>query len=80
MGSESNCNCYVAVSTIFTFDKENPAIQVAANNVYEFVTAFNNAPTNSQKNIKYQFKTDFERMQFIIGRQGRVCNPPTNGS
>jgi|LakMenEpi03Aug12_release.lakeMendotaPanAssembly.Ray.scaffolds.fasta_scaffold715126_3 hypothetical protein len=78
MASESNCPCIVATSTIFVF--ATPQVQTAANNVYEYVTAYNNATTNSSKNVKYQFKTDFERMQYIIGRQGRVCNPPTTGS
>lgn len=78
MGSESNCPCIVATSTIFVFD--TPQVQTAANNVYEFVTAFNNTSSNATKNVKYQFRSDWERMQYIIGRQGRVCNPPTTGS
>jgi hypothetical protein len=77
MASESNCDCKIAVSTIFVFD--TPQVQTAANNVYEYVTAFNNATSNSSKNVKYQFKSDWERMQYILGRQGRVCNPPTTG-
>jgi hypothetical protein len=78
MASESNCPCIVATSTIFVFN--TPQVQTAANNVFEFVTAFNANSSNSAKNVKYQFKTDRERMQFIIGRQGRLCNPPTTGS
>ena len=78
MASESNCPCIVPASTIFVF--ATPQVQTAANNVYEYVNAFNNNSTNSSKNVKYQFKSDYERMQYIIGRQGRVCNPPTTGS
>lgn len=73
---EINCPCVVAASTIFVFDTVQ--VQKAANTVYEQVSAFNNStPANGKK---YQFKTDFERMQFLIGRQGRRCNPPTVGS
>lgn len=73
---ETNQPCKVPVSTIFVFDTVQ--VQRAANTVYEQVTTFNNStPANGKK---YQFKTDFERMQFLIGRQGRRCNPPTVGS
>jgi hypothetical protein len=75
---EVNCACITQVSTIFVF--ETVQFQRAANSVYEYKAAFDAAPSNAAKGIKYQFKTDFERMQYIIGRQGRVCRPPTVGS
>lgn len=78
MSGESNCPCIVKVSTIFVFD--TVGVQKAANNVYEYKNAFDNTPANLAKGIKYQFKTDFERMQYIIGQKGRSCNPPTVGS
>jgi hypothetical protein len=78
MSGESNCPCIVKVSTIFVFDTVQT--QKAANVVYEYKAAFDARPANAARGIKYQFKTDFERMQYIIGRQGRVCNPPTVGS
>jgi hypothetical protein len=70
--SESNCNCFVPVSTIFVFS--TPQVQRAANAVYEAKKAKETA------GIPYQFKSDYERMQYILGRQGRLCNPPTVGS
>lgn len=78
MSGESNCPCIVKVSTIFVFD--TVGVQKAANNVYEFKKAFDADPKNAGRGVKYQFKTDFERMQYIIGQKGRVCNPPTVGS
>lgn len=44
-------------------------VQRAANTVYEYVTAFNAANV-----VKYQFKSDYERMQYMIGREGRVVH------
>lgn len=70
------CPCITTPSTIFIF--ESVQFQRAANNVYEFKQAYDTANASSGK--KYQFKTDFERMQYLIGRQGRSCNPPTVGS
>jgi hypothetical protein len=77
-GGETTCPCIVKVSTIFVFDTVQ--VQKAANTVYEFKAAYDALPANAGKGLKYQFKTDFERMQYIIGRQGRSCNPPTVGS
>ena len=62
-----NRDCVVKVSTIFTFD--SPAVQFAANMVYEnvsTVTAQNN--NNAAGNTNYiKFKSDYERMQYLIG-------------
>ena len=61
---------------------KDPQIQKAANTVYEYVAAFNAA--NAATGIKYQFKSDYERMQYTIGREGRVVHsilvptPPQN--
>jgi len=58
------------VSTIFTF--ESPQVQGAANSVYVHKSTVDAeyAAANSKK--VYTFKTDYERMQYIIGRQGTV--------
>lgn len=58
-------NC---VSTIFVF--ESVQFQNAANTVYTRTTEFNDQPTNLRKGKKYLFKSDFERMQALIGRFG----------
>ena len=60
------------ISTIFTFD--SPKTQNAANTVYfhkstvdaEYLAA------NPIRPKKYNFKTNNERMQYIIGQQGSV--------
>jgi hypothetical protein len=62
-------SCQVPVSTIFIFD--SPTVQTAANMVYVQAQAFNAAPANAARGVKYQFKTDFERMQYIMGLYGR---------
>ena len=72
MSAENNCDCKVAVSTLFVFS--TPEVQKAANNVYEFKQRFDATGKT------YQFKSDYERMQYIIGRLGRSCNRPTVGS
>jgi hypothetical protein len=60
------------ISTVFTF--QSVQVQNAANSVYvqkstvdgQYATANPSAPK------KYTFKTDYERMQYIIGQQGTV--------
>ena len=59
--------CGVTVSNVFVF--ESPQFQTAANAVYEYKKAYDTANAASQK--KYQFKTDFERMQYMLGLYGR---------
>lgn len=62
--------CGGFISTVFTF--QSVQIQNAANSVYvqkstvdgQFATSNPSAPK------KYTFKTDYERMQYIIGQQG----------
>lgn len=78
MSGESNCPCIVRVSTVFVFN--TVATQIAANNVYEFKKAYDANPANIRAKRTYQFKTDFERMQYIIGQKGRLCNRPSPGS
>jgi len=67
-----NRDCVVKVSTIFTFD--SPAVQLAANMVYEnvsTVSARNN--NNAAGNTNYiKFKSDYERMQYLLGLYGRT--------
>ncbi len=58
-------NC---VSTIFIFD--NVQYQNSANNVYNHKVEFDLQPRNEKKGKKYVFKTDYERMQALIGRYG----------
>ena len=78
MSGELNCNCLVQQSTIFVFNTVQT--QVAANAVYEYKKAYDAAQAAAGKKTVYQFKSDWERMQYLTGKLGRVCNPPTVGS
>ena len=68
--AENTRDCGVVVPNVFVFD--NPQVQNAANAVYEYKKAFEARPENFNKQRKYQFKTDFERMQYILGLYGRT--------
>ena len=58
-------NC---ISTIFVF--ESVQFQNAANTVYTRTQEFNATTSNVVRGKKYRFKSDFERMQALIGRYG----------
>ena len=60
------------ISTVFTF--QTVQIQAAANSVYVAKSTADGlyASSNATAPKKYNFKTDYERMQYIIGRQGTV--------
>lgn len=65
----------VSVSTIFVYDTQ--ASQNSANMVYaskkgELTSSITGTtPTGIQHNTKLIFKTDFERMQYLLGLYGR---------
>lgn len=60
-------------STVFIF--ESVQWQNAANTVYEHVEAYNLAKNARVTGKTYKFKSDYERMQALLGRFGRdpVC-------
>jgi hypothetical protein len=60
-------------STIFIF--ESVQWQTAANTVYEHVQAYNTAKNATVTGKTYKFKSDYERMQALLGKFGRdpVC-------
>jgi hypothetical protein len=68
--------CQVPVSTIFVF--KTPENQNAANTIYEqkkaevasSISGLPNAP-NVRHDVNLMFKTDYERMQYILGLYGR---------
>jgi hypothetical protein len=67
--------CTVATSTIFVFDTQ--ASQNSANMIYtskkgELTSSIaGTSPAGVQHNTKLVFKTDFERMQYLLGLYGR---------
>jgi len=60
----------MTLSTIFTFD--SPAVQNAANTVYFNVSTVNAQNSNNAAgNGNYiKFKSDYERMQYLLGLYG----------
>lgn len=66
----SQSGCIVDVSEAFVFN--SPAFQNASNMVYQFkkqADIRNNATVTGKT---YKFKTDFERMQYLIGLYGQT--------
>jgi hypothetical protein len=61
--------CKVKVSTPFVF--ETVAYQNSANQVYEYVKAYNTANNASVTGSNYKFKSDYERMQYLLGQKAR---------
>jgi hypothetical protein len=53
------------------FILESPAVQNAANSVYVQKQAYDAAQAAKGSNKVYQFKTDYERMQYLLGHYGR---------
>lgn len=60
------------VSTVFTYQSAD--IQRAANSVYVQKSTFDAQAiaSNAATPKKYTFKTDYERMQYLIGQFGSV--------
>ena len=75
MPGETNCPCGINTTELFIVDTK--ATQLAANSVYQYTSSFNAAQVAAGKNTKYQFKSDWERMQYLVGKMGVVCNAPT---
>jgi hypothetical protein len=65
----SGQGCQVRVSTIFVFG--SPAAQNAANTVYEQKKAYDTANNATVTGNTYKFKSDFERMQYLLGQRNR---------
>lgn len=67
--SENTRSCQVPVSTIFVFD--SPTYQTAATSVYLYKSTLDNLPENVAKGKTYQFKSDYERLQYLMGLYAR---------
>ena len=65
-------SCKVAVSTVFIF--ESPQFQDAANTVYLQKQAYDARQVALGSSNVYVFKSDYERMQYLIGRYARGSN------
>ena len=69
MSGQATRSCQVPVSTVFIFD--NSQVQNAANAVYEYKKSYDSYYSTLGKNVRYTFKTDYERMQYKLGLFGR---------
>jgi hypothetical protein len=74
-GSITNCQSFV--STVFIF--KTPQSQNAADTIYEakkteVANAISGAanPTNIRHDVNLMFKSDYERIQYLIGLYGRT--------
>jgi hypothetical protein len=69
-------SCQVAVSTIFNFgtlEQQNAANMVYASKKGEYASSLaGTLPSNVQHTTQLLFKTDFERMQYLMGLYGRT--------
>jgi hypothetical protein len=69
-------SCQVAVSTIFnlgTLEQQNAANMVYASKKGEYASSIaGRLPSNLQHTSQLMFKTDFERMQYLMGLYGQT--------
>jgi hypothetical protein len=72
---ETNRDCLAKVSTIFVFD--TPQFQNACNTIYLQKQTYDARQSTLGRKKRQQFKSDFERMQFLLGFYGQC---PTNNS
>lgn len=68
--TNSPCSGYPGIPT---FIVDNTTFQNAANTVYLAKLAYDTNPANIARNKVQQFKSDYERMQYLLGRYGRRC-------
>lgn len=69
MNNTRDCNVDTG-PPVFVF--QSNTFQTGANNIYVNKQNFDANPVNSAKNRVYTFKTDFERMQYLMGLYGRT--------
>jgi hypothetical protein len=72
---ETNFGPKVQVSTIYYSGTVQQ--QLAANSVYQYKTNYDAYYSTMGKNATYQFKSDWERMQYLQGRQGLLGSTRT---
>ena len=70
MPGDHTRSCIVDVSEAFVF--ESPAFQTSCNMVYQFKKARDAAANATVTGNTYKFKSDFERMQYLLGLYGQT--------
>jgi len=70
MSAFNTRDCQAAVSTIFNY--KSPEFQKGCNSIYYNVSTVNGQTNNNASgNTNYiKFKSDYERMQYILGQYG----------
>jgi hypothetical protein len=78
MSSGSITTCQTFVSTVFIF--KTPQVQTAAEMIYEakkaeLASSISGLPSaaNVRHDVNLLFKTDYERMQYLMGLYGRTA-------
>lgn len=69
---QTNCPC-ISYPATPTFVVNNTNFQNAANTVYLAKVAYDANPANITAQRVKTFKSDYERMQYLLGRYGRSC-------
>jgi hypothetical protein len=69
-GASASSSCIVDVSEAFVF--QSPSFQNACNMVYEYKKNRDIANNATVTGKTYKFKTDFERMQYLLGLYGQT--------
>jgi len=75
--SDTLTSCQVKVSTVFVFGtvgNQNAADTIYERKKAEYASSISGLPTspNVQHGVNLMFKTDYERMQYILGLYGRT--------
>jgi len=70
MPGDNTRNCIVDVSEAFVF--ESPAFQSACNMIYQFKKNTDKLNNSTKTGKVYRFKSDFERMQYLLGLYGQT--------
>ena len=72
MSGENTRACGTPILKDFAF--VNPQVQTAANMVYTQKQTYDTLPANFNSGRKFNFKSDFERMQYKLGTLGALRN------
>jgi hypothetical protein len=69
-GTNSDRGCIVDVSEAFIFN--SPAFQNSCNMIYQYKKNLDTSNNAARTGKTYKFKTDFERMQYLLGLYGQT--------
>ena len=70
MPGDNTRTCIVDVSEVFIF--ANPVFQNSCNTIYQFKKSYDIRKNAVVTGNTYKFKSDFERMQYLLGLYGQT--------